>query len=357
MNDLNQEFNSLIQASKAKLAREIVDRQYALRPDRWQAYSEEGYRKSLRDAQYHLDYLSNAAANASPGLFHDYVAWVKVLFARLNFSPDVLPTTLKLTRQVLEENLPQEMFTLAEEYLNSAEKHLNRSPENLKSGMDEDLPLFNLSREYLDLLLQGKRGQASRLIQQAVDDGVKIKDIYLHVFQRSQYEVGRLWQINEISVAHEHYCTAATQMIMSQLYPRILSTEKTGRQMVMTCVHDELHELGARMVADFFELDGWDAYYLGANTPLKDILSTLEEKKPDLLGISTTITYHLGKLQDLIQAVKSTFPDQQIPILIGGRPFNVDPELGQKLGADGQALNAPEAVRVGTHLVSSSTTG
>lgn len=355
MTNLNQEFNSLIQSSKIELAREIVDRQYALRPDRWRVYSEEGYQKSLRDTQYHLDYLSNAAANDSLGLFRDYVAWVKILFAKLNFSPDVLPTTLELTRQVLRENLPLEIFLIAEEYLASAENHLGRSPENLNSEIDKDLPLGDLSQEYLDLLLRGERGQASRLIQQAVDDGVKIKDIYLNVFQRSQHEVGRLWQMNEISVAHEHYCTAATQMIMSQLYPHILATEKTGRRMVMTCVNDELHELGARMVADFFELDGWDAYYLGANTPLADILSTLEEKEPDLLGISTTITYHLGKLQDLIQAVKSTSSGKEIPILIGGRPFNIDPDLGQKMGADGQATNAKEAVRVGTNLVPSPT--
>jgi MerR family transcriptional regulator, light-induced transcriptional regulator len=213
------------------------------------------------------------------------------------------------------------------------------------------MPLAELAREYLDLLLAGERSQASRLIQEAVDDEVAVKDIYLHVFQRTQHEVGRLWQINQISVAHEHYCTAATQLIMSQLYPHIMSGEKTGRRLVMTCVKDELHELGARMVADFFEMEGWDTYYLGANTPTPDILSTLDEKKPDLLGISTTITYNLDQMNKLIKDVKSSPFGENIPVLVGGRPFNIDPNLYETIGADGQAPDAGTALRTADQLI------
>ena len=34
----------------------------------------------------------------------------------------------------------------------------------------------------------------------------------------------------------KHYCTAATQLIMSQLYPYIFSGEKTAGAFVATCV-------------------------------------------------------------------------------------------------------------------------
>jgi signal transduction histidine kinase len=40
---------------------------------------------------------------------------------------------------------------------------------------------------------------------------------------------------------------------------------------------------GARMVADFFELDGWDTYFLGANTPTDSILRAVEERRADIL--------------------------------------------------------------------------
>ena len=121
------------------------------------------------------------------------------------------------------------------------------------------------------------------MILDAVQAGVRIQDIYLHVFQRSQYEIGRLWHLNKITIAHEHYCTAATQMIMSQLYPYIAPERKNGKRMVAASVSGELHELGIRMVADFFEMAGWDTTFLGANTPLPAIVKMLAEQKADVV--------------------------------------------------------------------------
>lgn len=351
MNDLHKHFHQVINSQKEALAKEIVKRQYARSGECWEPDSEEGHQKSIRDIKYHLVYLSQAVVAHSPSLFRDYIAWVRVLFGRLNFDPEVLPTTLKFTQEVLEEYLLPELFDLAGQYLDAAEAESIGSSEGPRSFLNPDMPLAELTREYLDLLLAGERSQASLLIQEAVNNGVSVKDIYLHVFQRTQHEVGRLWQINQISVAHEHYCTAATQLIMSQLYPYIMSGEKKGRRMIMTCVNDELHELGARMVADFFEMEGWDTYYLGANTPAPDILATLEDKQPDLLGISTTIPYHLDQMSDLIKNVKASSSIDKLPILVGGRPFNIDPELWKKVGADGQASDAGTALYTADRLM------
>ena len=113
------------------------------------------------------------------------------------------------------------------------------------------------------------------MILQAVEQGSPVKDIYQRVFQPTQHEIGRLWQTNQISVAQEHYCTAATQLAMAQLYPYTFSAERSGRRLVAACVSGELHEIGARIVADLFEMAGWDTYYLGANTPTRSAWRTI----------------------------------------------------------------------------------
>ncbi|MCK9912962.1 B12-binding domain-containing protein, partial [Microbacteriaceae bacterium K1510] len=64
---------------------------------------------------------------------------------------------------------------------------------------------------YTELLLEGRRAEASRLVMDLVDGGVPLQTIYLDIFQQSQYEIGRLWQTGRITVAQEHYCSAATQ--------------------------------------------------------------------------------------------------------------------------------------------------
>jgi len=208
----------------------------------------------------------------------------------------------------------------------------------------EKEPLASLADQYLAALLRAQRQAASRMILDAVERGVDVKDIYLNVLQRTQYEIGRLWQTNRISVAEEHYCTACAQFVMTQLYPYIFRSERNGRRMVATCVGGELHEIGVRMVADFFEMEGWDTYYLGANTPARDILDTIAKREADIVGISVTIHYNLPQLLDLIAILKKSPDASTVKFLVGGRPFSLAPDLWQKTGADGSAAHAQEAV-------------
>lgn len=218
---------------------------------------------------------------------------------------------------------------------------------------EESGPFFELAKNYKDALLNVQRYEASRMILKAVEEGTDIKDIYIHVFESSQHEIGRLWQNNKITVAQEHFCTAATQMIMSQLYPYIFRTDKIGRRLVAACAAGEMHEMGVRMVADIFEMEGWDTYYLGANTPNDSILQTIIELKPDIVALSASIHYNLGAVKDLIKLIRNTPDRSNIKIMVGGRPFLLAPELWEKVGADGCPANAIKALSLADEMISS----
>jgi len=327
-----------------KLAELIVTKQYALQSELWKPYGDPGREKSVRDAGYHLSYLAEALQADDPALFCEYLAWVKVLFNGLNFPEHVLPRTLDCTRQVLAEKLSGEVRTRALELLDIGLQSLGSAPLTIPAFIAGDTPLDELARNYLEALLSGDRHRASRLILDSVQKGVSIKDIYTQVFQRSQRELGRLWQTNQISVAQEHFCTAATQMVMSQLYPYIFTGERKERRLVAACVGGELHEVGARMVADFFEMGGWDTYFLGANMPTEGIIKTVAERQADVLALSATMTFHIGKVTDIIASLRASGASPRTRILVGGSPFNLSPELWMRVGADGYASDANTAV-------------
>lgn len=218
---------------------------------------------------------------------------------------------------------------------------------------EESEPFFELAKNYKDALLNVQRNEASRMILKAVEEGTDIKDIYIHVFESSQHEIGRLWQTNKITVAQEHFCTAATQMIMSQLYPYIFRTDKSGLRLVAACAAGEMHEIGVRMVADIFEMEGWDTYYLGANTPNESIIQTIIDLKPDIIAISASIHYNIVAVMDLIKLIRNTPDISNIKIMVGGRPFLLAPELWRKVGADGCPTNAIKALSLADELISS----
>jgi MerR family transcriptional regulator, light-induced transcriptional regulator len=217
--------------------------------------------------------------------------------------------------------------------------------------LDPDRPLGPLAREYLDALLGGNRARASELVLDSVKDGVPVRDIYLEVFQRTQWEVGRLWELNRVTVAEEHYCTATTQLIMSRLYPHVFAGERGRGTLVAAAVSGDLHELGIRMVADFFEMDGWDTFFLGANTPAPGILELVERRNADVLALSATLWAHVPDVAEVIEALREASGEGGPIILVGGHPFNHDGELWRTVGADGHAPGAGGAVSIAEGLL------
>lgn len=341
-----------IDAHADHIARAITDQQFAADPSLEARFGARGRAKCTEDSRRHLDYLSAAALAESDALFADYVAWAKILLARIGLSDSDLARNLGLLRDAIRSALGGSLGEAAARTVDAGLRDLPSMPSASESLLpDENEPHGELARRYLELLLAGDRQGASALILEAVDGGVSVRDIYLDVFQRTQHEIGRRWQMNEMTVAEEHFCTAVTQLIMSQLYPRIFAAPRIGRRLVAASIGGDLHEIGVRMVADFFEMAGWDTYYLGANTPLEGIVKTVEERHADALALSATMTYHMPSVIQVVHGVREQC-GAQTRILVGGYPFLVDSTLWQRIGADGFAADAAGAVACANQLLS-----
>jgi methanogenic corrinoid protein MtbC1 len=345
---LEREASHAINARRDALAEAVTARHYELFPDLERRFGPAGRARCLQDAHYHLSYLSEAVTSSLPTLFADYVAWAKVVLESRGVPASDLVRNLEVLREVLRRQLPGCAGILAAQYVEAGLERLPQIPPEPPAEVKDDAPHAALARAYLDALLAGRRHEASRLVLEAVESGVTVKDIYLHVFQRCQREVGRLWQMNRLTVAEEHYCTAATQLVMSQLYPRVFSAERNGRTMVAACVSGDLHEIGVRMVSDFFEMEGWDTYYLGANAPAGSVVRTVTDRGAEVLALSATITSHVHAVRELVEAVRAEPACRDIKIMVGGYPFNLAPELWSEVGADACAPDAEGAVQIAT---------
>ena len=211
--------------------------------------------------------------------------------------------------------------------------------------------LHTLSLQYVAFLRDADRKAAIDLVLRASDE-YPVEQIYTNLLQEAQYEVGRLWETKEISVAQEHYSTAVTQVVMSLLYPRICETPKTRGTFIGVCAEGELHEVGIRMVCDLFELRGWQSYYLGSSIPLGDLLRFIVEKEPDVIGVSAITIEHVESIRQLIPQFRVAAP-RNVKILAGGRPFLLQPSLWREIGADGSAATAVEAVALAESLLAS----
>jgi MerR family transcriptional regulator, light-induced transcriptional regulator len=342
---------------RGQIAEAITNRHYELHPELAERFGPTGRLHCLQDAEYHLSYLSAAVAAGTPLFFSEYVRWCNAMLGARGIAAEHVAENIRIMREVLEVNLPPEVYAWALPPMDEGLAAFGRVSAAPSTLLPEGSgPVAQLARDYLSALLRAERHLASSLILGAAQAGTPIRDLYLQVFQPSQQEVGRLWQMNQITVAQEHYCTAATQLIMSQLYPFIFSGQRKNRTLLAACVAGDLHELGARVVSDLLEVEGWDTIYLGANVPGSSIIKMMQDRHIDVLALSATMTFHVTAVERLIAEIRRSQVRQPTKILVGGYPFNLAPELWKRVDADAWAPDAAQAIAVADRLASSVST-
>ncbi|HEU4886626.1 MAG TPA: cobalamin-dependent protein [Thermoanaerobaculia bacterium] len=332
---------------RQELALRVAEKHLEQNSEFQERFGAVGRMRCIEDADFHLQYLSHAVRLATPALFTSYTQWVRQLLEKRAIGWHDLQKNLELLRDELARELDEPDAALIRDYIDAA---LDAGPADSESFLTTTTR-EPLARACLTALLQADRRAAVEIINEAVRDGLSIRDLYLQVFQPVQREIGRLWQNNDITVAEEHYCTASTQAMMAQFYPQILATPRIGRKVVVACVGSELHEIGTRMVADFFEMAGWDGVYIGANTPTNALIELVCRERPQLVALGITMTYHLGTAGQIIERLRADDRCSNVKVIAGGYVFQQHPELWRSLGVDGSALDAAGAVALGTRLV------
>lgn len=174
-------------------------------------------------------------------------------------------------------------------------------------------------RAFLSGLIKGRQKQCAETVKGLLDYGISIRDLYINLFQRSLYEVGAMWEANRISVAEEHMATAIVENLFSLVYPVLFSTERIGKSAIISCVANEYHQVGGKIIADILELNGWDSVFLGANTPINDLMQMIDKTGPKFIGLSLAVYFNLPNLFNVVKRIRTRFGP--VPILVGGQAF------------------------------------
>lgn len=194
---------------------------------------------------------------------------------------------------------------------------------------------------FADMLLGRPPREARAAVLAMVDGGSPPRGVYLDVLGPALEEVGSRWEHGLATVAQEHLATAIVSSIMASVAPRLEEPPPVGRRVVLASPDGEMHVVGLRMVGDFLEADGWEVLYLGATTPGADLRSLVDERRPDAVGLSTTLTTHLDAARDAIALIK-VWPEPTF-VFVGGHAYGGDEGAARRVGADAFAADAGAA--------------
>lgn len=114
--------------------------------------------------------------------------------------------------------------------------------------------------------------------------------------------------------------SAIVRSVVESSYSKVLKYKaqlEPKKHVLIACLKDETHELGAVIGAHLFELYGFKTTYVGANTPLFTLENALTQLKVDYLVLSVTNMYNLFEMHKVITRLKNDFPS--LPIFGAGR--------------------------------------
>ena len=191
-------------------------------------------------------------------------------------------------------------------------------------------PLYNDFTSYLDA--EDKERSVQFVLSHLRDKSIDVLALYNEILTPAMYADFCTEAERETCIWKEHIRTSIVRTIIECAYPFIIEERErkygpiSKGKAVIVCPPEELHELGARMVADFFTLVGFSVTFVGANTPQDDIINAIKHVNPDYVVVSETRDYNFDKIQHAINLVLKgarligTNPDVSGPVESGIAP-------------------------------------
>jgi methanogenic corrinoid protein MtbC1 len=317
---------------KENVAQAMTSEFFTIHPE-WEArYGERGRQCCTADARFHMEFLAAAIEADSPQAFGDYARWTARMLGARGIGAHTLEENLtQLETHILPALLPGERDAVSAFLCEG--RQACTVPQPASATQSSDGPLGLTMRAFLTAILGGQRRTALGVIEEALSSGARQVDIYVDVIAEALHNVGALWEQNKISVAQEHMASVISQYVIAMIYPRIVPLDKSLGKMVVTGVSGEQHQIGANLVADAMEENGWEVRFLGTNLPHASVLSTIDETSADVLCISTTLVANLPSAVELVRSVRERFGARVPRIVLGGSAFQLVPQFAKEIGS------------------------
>lgn len=169
---------------------------------------------------------------------------------------------------------------------------------------------------------------------------ITVIDLYEKILRPGLNSIIDEYPEDEDLIWREHVRSSIIRSIVESAYPYVLRAKeelgqanKDKENVLVMCPEFEDHELGARMVSDYFIMAGYNTTFIGAKTPIKTVLKAVEMVSPRYICISVTNYYNLISTKKIINKVKES-ANQEIRFILGGSAFASNPDTYKEVGGD-----------------------
>lgn len=172
-------------------------------------------------------------------------------------------------------------------------------------------------------------------IQQGLSDGM--------------VRAGQLFEEEEYFIPELLMCSDAMYAGLEVFKPHLKRICESKGKVVIGVIEGDTHDIGKNMVRIMLETGGFDVIDLGRDVPPQRFVDTARDMCADIIALSTLMTTTMDGMEQVVKLLQAENIREGIKVMVGGGP--ISPGFAKRIGADGYAVNAADAVKVAHGLM------
>ena len=201
-------------------------------------------------------------------------------------------------------------------------------------------------------ILDGDSETVKAEVQAALAAGGDPKAILTEGMVTAMDKVGKLFEEGDYFVPEMLISARAMQAGLALLKPMLVAADvQPAGKVVLGTVKGDLHDIGKNLVGMMMEGAGFEIYDLGTDVTPEKFVEKAKAVSADVVALSALLTTTMNNMEATIKAMDAAGLRGKVKIIIGGAPVTQD--YANRIGADGFAPDASQAVRLAKSLIGS----
>ena len=195
----------------------------------------------------------------------------------------------------------------------------------------------------VDRLTRSDEAGAWAIIEDAVNGGMDVDQVYLELLTPALEQVGDRWAIGEVTIAQEHQASALVLRLIGRLGPRFARRGRKRGTLVVGAPAGDVHGLPSALLSDLMRGRGFSVIDLGADVPAVSWATTCAEASQlHGVGICASTPGNQAEIRAALTAIRSA---THAPIVLGGNGID-DEAQALDLGASAFSGSFEQAVEL-----------
>lgn len=207
-----------------------------------------------------------------------------------------------------------------------------------------------LYKKLADSIVDMDEDLTIEISKQVISEGFDAYDAIVNGLTVGMNQAGKLFDEEEYFVPELLICSDAMYAGLDILKPHIkVGENEIKRKAVIGVIEGDTHDIGKNLVKIMLETGGYDIVDLGRDVLPSTFVEKAKEENAEFIVISTLMTTTMEGMNEVIEILVKEDIRDDYKVLIGGGPISQG--YADKIGADGYAENAAEAVKLVNKLV------